>query len=102
MEITILNQVVTTQKQSRKRKTLMLRNIESLLLAHNIIDESDDSIRHFRNIVAPDLLEIIQAYEDDVRLDGTSRMTDSVVKNRLKDELSSIKRKHLKINSSLY
>ena len=101
MELTILNKVVLTQFNSKKRKTLMLRNLESALLANKIIDASDDSIKHFRDSVAPDLLEIIQAYEDDVRLDGTSRMTDRIVKIRLQDELLATQRNHLKIYSSL-
>lgn len=66
----------------------MLRNIESTLITNKIIDDSADSIKYFRNFVASDLLKIIQAYEDDVRLDGDSRMKDTLTLNKMKFHLS--------------
>lgn len=97
MEVTIFNQIVTNQQNASKRKTLMLRNIESVLIANNIIDSESDSVRYFRNVVSIDLLKMIHAYEDDVRLDSDSRMRDTLTLNQMKFHHSSDQLLELKI-----
>jgi hypothetical protein len=97
MKITIFNEIKVNKEISTKRKTMMLRNIESMLIVSNILNQEIKSVSNFRKFVAPELLKLIQAHEDDVRLESNSRVKDTLEINQLKLFISKNQRVELSV-----